>query len=40
MTVVVLAHSPLTGPAAWGGLPEELRDRGHVVVVLDVRDDD
>jgi len=40
MTAVVLAHSPLTGPAAWGGLPEALRDRGHVVVVLDVRDDD
>jgi len=40
VTAVVLAHSPLTGPVAWGGLPEALRDRGHVVLVLDVRDDD
>jgi len=37
---VVLAHSPLTGPAAWGRLPDELRERGHAVAVLDVTDDD
>lgn len=37
---VVLVHSPLTGPAAWGSLPEVLRDRGHDVVVVDVSDDD
>lgn len=36
---LVLAHSPLTGPAAWGTLPEALRERGHRVVVLDVHDD-
>ena len=38
--VVVLAHSPLTGPEAWGDLPAELRGRGHDVVVVEVRDDD
>lgn len=38
--VVGLAHSPLTGPAAWGRLPEVLRERGHAVVVVDVTDDD
>ena len=37
---VVLAHSPLTGPAAWGRLPDVLRSRGNVVAVLDVTDDD
>jgi hypothetical protein len=37
---LVLAHSPLTGPAAWGGLPGVLRDRGHDVAVVDVQDDD
>lgn len=37
---LVLAHSPLTGPAAWGRLPAVLRDRGIVVAVLDVTDDD
>ena len=36
---VVLAHSPLTGPAAWGRLPESLRSRGLVVLPLDVRVD-
>jgi hypothetical protein len=36
----VLAHSPLTGPAAWAGLPGVLRDRGHDVAVVDVQDDD
>ena len=36
----VLVHSPLTGPEAWGLLPTVLRDRGHDVVVVDVRDDD
>lgn len=35
-----LVHSPLTGPAAWGGLPSVLRERDHPVVVVDVRDDD
>lgn len=39
-SVVVLAHSPLTGPAAWGRLPEVLRDRGHELVVVEVTDDD
>jgi pimeloyl-ACP methyl ester carboxylesterase len=38
--VLVLAHSPLTGPEAWGALPEVLRRRGHEVVVPAVRDDD
>lgn len=37
---VVLAHSPLTGAATWGRLPDVLRDRGLAVVVLDVTDDD
>ncbi len=36
---VVLAHSPLTGPAAWGRLPDVLRDRGLSVTVLSVTDD-
>ena len=40
MVSFVLAHSPLTGPAAWGELPAVLRTLGHGVVVLDVRDDD
>lgn len=40
MVSFVLAHSPLTGPAAWGGLPESLAAAGHRAVVLDVRDDD
>lgn len=42
MTVspLVLVHSPLTGPAAWGTLPAELTGRGHRVVVVDVTDDD
>ncbi len=37
---LVLAHSPLTGPEAWGPLPAELGRRGHGVTVLEVRDDD
>jgi len=36
---LVLAHSPLTGPAAWGRLPEVLRERGHDVTVVSVTDD-
>lgn len=36
---VVLAHSPLTGPAAWGRLPDVLRERGVDVTVLSVTDD-
>jgi len=39
-TVTVLVHSPLTGPEAWGALPSVLRERGHEVAVVDVRDDD
>lgn len=39
-TVLVLVHSPLTGPEAWGHLPEVLRSRGHEVVVVAVHDDD
>jgi hypothetical protein len=39
-TVLVLVHSPLTGPEAWGRLPEVLRARGHEVVVVAVHDDD
>jgi len=35
----VLAHSPLTGPAAWGRLPDVLRYRGHSVTVVSVTDD-
>ena len=37
--VVVLVHSPLTGPEAWGRLPDVLRSRGQQVVVVEVRDD-
>src|SRR5918995_4236821 len=37
---LVLAHSPLVGPASWGTLPEVLRARGDEVVVLDVTDDE
>lgn len=40
MTAVVLVHSPLTGPQAWGVLPTVLRERGHEVVVVDVVEDD
>lgn len=39
MARFVLAHSPLTTAAVWGGLPDALRARGHEVVVIDVRDD-
>jgi pimeloyl-ACP methyl ester carboxylesterase len=37
---IALVHSPLTGPAAWGRLPDVLRGRGHDVAVVDVQDDD
>jgi hypothetical protein len=37
---LVLLHSPLVGPASWGGLPAALQDAGRQVVVVDVRDDD
>jgi hypothetical protein len=40
MVSFVLAHSPLTGPVAWGVLPDALRDLGHQVLVLDIDDDD
>jgi hypothetical protein len=40
MVSFVLAHSPLTGPAAWGSLPAALREIGHDVLVLDIGDDD
>jgi hypothetical protein len=36
---VVLLHSPLTGAAAWGGLPDTLRTTGVRVVVVEVTDD-
>jgi hypothetical protein len=36
----VLAHSPLTGSAAWGKLPTLLREQAHKVVVINVQDDD
>lgn len=36
----VLVHSPLTGPAAWGQLPDRLRNDQIDVVVVDVDDDD
>ncbi|MGZ4609849.1 MAG: hypothetical protein ACXV2H_06295 [Actinomycetes bacterium] len=38
MVSIVLAHSPLTGPDAWGAMPDALRDRGAEVVVLDADD--
>ena len=40
MVSFVLAHSPLTGPAAWGPLPDALRDLGHDALVLDISADD
>jgi hypothetical protein len=40
MVSFVLAHSPLTGPAAWGSMPDALRELGHHVLVLDIGDDD
>jgi hypothetical protein len=36
----VLAHSPLTGPAAWGTLPSLLREQRYDVVVINVQDDE
>jgi hypothetical protein len=38
MVAMVLAHSPLTGPQAWGRLPDTLRAAGATVVVLDADD--
>ena len=38
MVAIVLAHSPLTGPEAWGRLPAALRTAGATVVVLDTDD--
>ena len=38
MVAIVLAHSPLTGPQAWGRLPDALRTAGATVVVLDTDD--
>ena len=40
MVSFVLAHSPLTGPAAWGRLPDALRELGHDALVLDISADD
>jgi hypothetical protein len=34
---LVLVHSPLIGPAAWGQAPHLLTEAGYEVVVLDVR---
>jgi hypothetical protein len=39
MVSFVLAHSPLTGPAAWGRLPGVLHDLGHEALVLDINAD-
>jgi hypothetical protein len=36
----VLLHSPLTGPVAWGQLPNLLRKSGYGTVVTNVGDDD
>jgi len=38
MAAIVLAHSPLTGPQAWGPLPDALRMAGATVIVLDTDD--
>jgi alpha/beta hydrolase family protein len=38
VVAIVLAHSPLTGPEAWGRLPDVLRAAGSTVVVLDTND--
>jgi hypothetical protein len=38
VVAIVLAHSPLTGPEAWGRLPDVLRTAGATVVVLDTND--
>jgi hypothetical protein len=37
---LVLLHSPLAGPASWGGLPDALRAAGREVITIDVREDD
>ena len=39
-TSVALLHSPLTGAAAWGRLPEVLREMGLLVVEPEVTDDE
>jgi hypothetical protein len=36
---VVLLHSPLTGPAAWGQLPDLLQAAGVATTVVSVRED-
>jgi hypothetical protein len=36
---LALLHSPLTSAAGWGELPDELRLRGHDVLVVEVDDD-
>lgn len=37
MSRVALLHSPLLGPASWAGVADVLRQRGHEVVVADLR---
>lgn len=37
MSRIALLHSPLLGPASWAGVADELRGRGHEVVVPDLR---
>jgi Alpha/beta hydrolase family len=38
-STLVLLHSPLTGAAAWGDLPEQLASDGRPVVVVEVTTD-
>ncbi len=38
--LLVLLHSPLTGPRAWGWLPAELRAAGRETVAVEVTEDD
>lgn len=38
MVSMVLAHSPVTGPQAWGRLPDVLQSQGVPAVVLDADD--
>jgi hypothetical protein len=37
---IVLCHSPLTTPAAWGDIAEDLEHRGHAAIVVDVTQDE
>ena len=37
MTRIALLHSPLLGPASWAGVADQLGQRGHEVVVPDLR---